>query len=103
MSAETEMELQNLREDLQTLKGDFADLIRSLREDGKTRVEDARMRFWETTQTLGSQAQERLQDLQARGQEAVDSARDHVERRPLTMLFSAFGLGMLIAALMRRD
>ncbi len=100
--SQLEQGFQNLRVDMNKLRSDLADVAQALVEAGKTEAADAKAR-------LQALAQQRLEDVRRamdvardRSQKASDVLKQQVEENPLVSVGLAFGVGMLLGALMKR-
>ena len=91
MAEQTQKEFDALRKDMETLRADMNALTDSLHDLLGEKVERAK--------TSARQAGERVQN---QAQQVRDTVSDQVEERPLTALFTAFGIGMVLGALFSR-
>ena len=99
-------EIQALKRDIEALRTDLDTLLHSLATDGKTRLGSARMRIVDATKALEDLAQERFRDTYQRvrdeGLKAVESTREQVGKRPLTVTLGAFFIGWIMGKMGRR-
>lgn len=105
--AKTADELQALREDIQAMKGDLAQVLESLEEDGEGKWEEIKMKLVDTTKKLEERAAEQLQDAYTaakdEGEKAVGAARKEISKRPLTVVLTSFVIGLLVGSLFSRS
>lgn len=87
----TTKDYATLRDDVDALRKDLANLTEKMRGMSGERFESAR-----------AQAREAAQRVRDRGQAAVDEVGHRIEERPLTSVAVAFGVGMLIGRLLDR-
>jgi len=84
-------DLEELRDDLQVLKQDFAQIINHLQADGESRV-----------QQLKQTAQEKFRDVRAGAAQQVENLGERVQERPVESLLVAFGVGLVTSFLLTR-
>lgn len=91
MAAQNSEEVQALKDDLQTLRQDFAKLTESLKKSVREDVSAGA----DTARASAAQFQDRAREA-TRGLEA------EVAARPLTSVAAAFGVGFLLGKLLDR-
>jgi ElaB/YqjD/DUF883 family membrane-anchored ribosome-binding protein len=89
--AESKDDLQKIREDLDTLRGDVTTLVTSLKALGVDTGQEALNRARRT----GGALRDEVRELQRK-------AEDEISERPLTGVLTCFGLGFLIGMLLDR-
>ncbi len=100
-------EVRAIRRDLQHLKNDLHSLLnRPGNSSVKDRISEVSSQILLSTKELESLAQHKLQDaygyVHDQGQSALTATRKEVTRRPLSSLTAAFGVGMVIGAVLRK-
>ena len=99
-------DLLALKKNLETLRADLAALLATLRDTAKSQMVQAKQRLWESSKTLETEAQSRLDSaygmVKERGMQAHAKMVENVEIRPLTSLAVSFAAGYLLASRMRR-
>lgn len=101
-SEDVQKELNQLREDLQSMRGDMSELVQSIADLGRQRASG-----------LGDEASQQLHDrleqleqtygrAQQRGKEAYGDMERRIRERPLTSLCFALGLGVVLGTLLHR-
>jgi len=104
--AGTAEELKALKEDLERLRADVGDLLRSLKGASEEKIKDARSRLREAAASFESRAEQQIKDAYERvseeGKRVADLGREQVEKRPLTSVFVAFLAGVLVGKLFSR-
>ncbi len=87
--------ISDIKGDVQTLKRDLTDMASGVASEGRAAVQHGYER-----------ASERAHDMMNKGKEEVERAHDslaeYVSKRPITSLAIAFGVGAVLARLMRR-
>ncbi len=89
-STESYPEIDELKEDLASLKQHMSELTASLKRDG---VQEA--------QKVGEKAKEKLGDLKDRGQQGIHHLEDRVKEKPAQSVMIAFAAGFLASMLLR--
>lgn len=91
MAEQTQKDFDAIREDMQALRADLDTLTRSLGDLAGEKADRAKVNV--------RQAGERVQQG---ARQARDTVSGQVEERPMTALFSAFGIGMVLGAVIGR-
>ncbi|MEX1035506.1 MAG: hypothetical protein WDZ54_06080 [Sneathiella sp.] len=89
-SAESYPEINELKEDLASLKSHVSELTASLKRDGFAEADK-----------LGAKAKEKLGELKDRGQDGLHYVEDHVREKPGQSIAIAFAAGFLASMLLR--
>ena len=77
-------EMEELKAELDALKEEIQLLAGSLKEAG---IDQAKATYWRA---------------RVKGDEAASALSEKVEERPLTSIFSAFGIGMVVGLMLNR-
>ena len=88
---DTEKYYEDLRTEVDTLRKDLQSVTQTLRELVTSEGRAARERVRETTA-----------EAQAKGRETVESIGPAIAERPFTSVATAFGVGLMIGALLNR-
>ncbi|MAL78771.1 MAG: hypothetical protein CMN55_06595 [Sneathiella sp.] len=89
-STESYPEINELKEDLASLKKHVSELTAALKKDG-----------YEEADRLGAKAREKLDELKGRGHEGLHHIEDHVRQKPGQSIAIAFAVGFLASLLLR--
>jgi ElaB/YqjD/DUF883 family membrane-anchored ribosome-binding protein len=109
MARNLDKELQDVRTDLNRLRGDFDDV----KETSKREIENLRGKFEAEARDLldrlrsgVGEARERsrhfVEEARDRGGHAVETVEETIEDRPFVSVLAAFGIGVLIGTLLGR-
>jgi ElaB/YqjD/DUF883 family membrane-anchored ribosome-binding protein len=100
------VEFETLKGDVQKLTNDLKDLLHAVGTQGKEKLAENKKRLESALKTLRGEAKEKFGEaydsLKEHSQEAVDLSRKKIEERPLTAVFTALGVGILIGVLVGR-
>jgi ElaB/YqjD/DUF883 family membrane-anchored ribosome-binding protein len=100
------IELETLKGDVTKLANDLKDVLHAVGAQGKEKLEENKKRLEAAIKTLRGEAKEKFgeayESLQEHGKEAVDLSRKKIEERPLTAVFAALGVGVLVGILIGR-
>lgn len=106
METRSEINMQDLKRDLDDLRKDIRGLLKSSHHVTRDRLNDAKTRLWETAQNIESRTEEQLRDayntIRDQGAKAVEVSRQQVEKRPLASLAWSFAAGMVLGRLLLR-
>jgi len=94
-------ELETLRADFAKLQSDVGELVQALKEAGSERVNSARDGVADELRRRRERLEERLGAARDRGRRVADEVGEEVAQRPLTSLLAAFGVGFILAKLMQ--
>ncbi|MAZ02020.1 MAG: hypothetical protein CMN56_02670 [Sneathiella sp.] len=89
-SADSYPEIDELKEDLASLKAHMSELTASLKKDGA-----------EGAEKLSARTKEKLGELKDRGQDGIHHIEDHVREKPGQSIAIAFAVGFLASMLLR--
>ena len=95
-------EMESLKADLTKLREDFAGVTEALKEAGQKKTEDARQGLVDLMTSLMDELRGALGKAKDTGSKSVEAVGHQIELRPLTSLFTAFGVGFVIAKLLHR-
>ena len=105
-SNQTTIEFETLKGDVQKLTSDLKDLLHAVGTQGKEKLAENKKRLEAALKTLRGEAKEKLGEaydsFKEHGQEAVDYSRKKIEERPLTAVFTALGVGVLLGIIIGR-
>ena len=90
-SAESRPEIDELKEDLASLKKHVSELMASMKQDGL-----------EGAGKIGGQAKEKLDELKDRGRQGIQQVEDRVKENPVQSIAIAFAAGFLASMLLRK-
>jgi ElaB/YqjD/DUF883 family membrane-anchored ribosome-binding protein len=100
------IELETLKGDVAKLANDLKDALHAVGAQGKEKLEENKKRLEAAIKTLRGEAKEKIgeayESLHEHGKEAVDLSRKKIEERPLTAVFTALGVGVLLGILIGR-
>lgn len=91
LSDDTNASLQNVKEDLRTLKTDVAGLGRQATEEGRKRLNDT-----------VSVAQDKVSGIKAAGYEELKGIRSYVSENPTQSVAYAFAAGLIFSFIFGR-
>ena len=103
---ESAIELETLKGDVTKLANDLKDVLHAVGTQGKEKLIENKKRLESALKTLRGEAKEKLGEaydsLHEHGKEAVELSRKKIEERPLTAVFTALGVGLLVGILIGR-
>ena len=85
-------ELEDIREDLDSLKVNVVELTKHIKKNGQ-----------QHTQDLKNVLHDRLETLQTSGREQYKNMEKHVKTKPVQSMAAAFVAGLAISMLMKRS
>lgn len=95
-------EMESLKADLTKLREDFAGVTAALKEAGYKKTDDARQGLVDLMNSLLDELRGAMGQAKDTGKKSVETVGHQIEQRPLTSLFTAFGVGFVIAKLLHR-
>lgn len=84
-------EVQTLKQDLASLRGDIGSLAEAVKSAGEQKGEAVYQR-----------AREKSEELRAQGQSTIEQVGHKVDERPMTSVLTAFGTGLLVGLLLNQ-
>ncbi len=93
---ENEMEL---RAELDELRGQMAELLKSLKETGEDKASKLSDKFESEFDYYQKKANKHFNTAYEKGQEGVDAVNTQISANPMTSLLIAFGAGFAISKL----
>ena len=84
-------EVDNIKQDIDSLKSDTIELAKHIKEDGAAKTAEIKEMATERVQTMTEQGKERLKDVESK-----------VKKKPLQSLAIAFAAGLAFSVLMGR-
>jgi len=104
MAGEVDMEV--LKGDVQKLAGDLKEVLHTVGAQSKEKLIENKKRLESALKTLRGEAKEKFDEayeyVREHGKEAVDMGRKKIEEKPLTAVFTALGVGVIIGILIGR-
>lgn len=95
-------DLDALKADLGTIKDDLGVLIRDAAQTGKTVAGEVRDRAGEAAEHLKVKGRAAYDSAKAKGSAAKEAVETHIEDHPFASVGIAFGVGLLVGALLSR-
>jgi ElaB/YqjD/DUF883 family membrane-anchored ribosome-binding protein len=99
-------ELDALKHDVQALRSDLKQLLRSVSQDSRNRLGEVAMKLEGMTRRWTSQAQDKMHDVvdaaREHGYQAARMARKGVQHRPFATTVAAFLGGLIVGRLFMR-
>ena len=89
-STSTSASLDNIKEDIYTLKSDVIELGRTVKVEGLKKIEEATIEL-----------QDKIDNLKKEGAEEVDKVQEYINRNPNQSVGIAFAAGALLALFLR--
>ena len=91
-----------IKDDISALREDVVAAMRDMVEYGRSEAGDTRERLETAVRDRLDRLGEAARVIAARGKRAVDSAERYVEDNPVQSLAIAFGVGVLLGAVLRK-
>jgi len=106
VKAESTVELETLREDVSKLANDLKEMLHNVGAQGKDKLMENKKRLEDAIKTLRGEAKEKFDEayecFREHSKEAVEKSRKQIEEKPLTAVFTALGVGVIIGILVGR-
>ena len=103
---EVSVEMETLKADVTKLSNDLREMLHTVGTQGREKLVENKKRLESALKTLKGQAQEKFEDareyLCEHGKEAVEKSREQIKENPLAAVGIAFGVGILLGALLSR-
>lgn len=94
-------EVDTLKEDIAKLSGDIADVLGVLKKLGAGKIDAVRESLDGEAEKYGEDIRQAYEGAKARGETAADSLEAEITLHPLRSVLVAFGVGYVVAKLMR--
>lgn len=101
-SADLRHDVDAIKDDLSTLKMDVVAAMRDLIEAGKSEAGDKKAQIEDAIRERLDRLNDAAQGVAARGRRVAQSAQHYVEEKPFQSIAVAFGVGLLLGAVLRR-
>ena len=103
---EASVELENLKQDINKLTNDLREMVHTVGAQGKEKLAENKKRLEHALKTLRGDAKEKFDEtydyVREQSKEAVEKSRKQIEERPLTAVFTALGVGVILGVLIGR-
>jgi ElaB/YqjD/DUF883 family membrane-anchored ribosome-binding protein len=103
---EASVELETLKQDISKLSSDLKDMVHTVGAQGKEKLAENKKRLERAIKTLRGEAKEKFDEsyeyVCEHGKEAVEKSRKQIEEKPLTAVFTALGVGVILGILIGR-
>lgn len=84
-------EVENIKQDIETLKSDTIELAKHIKSDSSAKVDE-----------MKEMANDRIHVMTEQGKEQLKNVEKTVKKKPLQSLAIAFATGLAVSALMKR-
>lgn len=101
-AADLRHDVDAIKDDLALLKTDLVAAMRDLMEAGKSGAGEAKEKLEEAVQERLNRVGDAAHSVAERGRRAADTVHRYVEENPFQSLAVAFGVGLLVGAVLRR-
>jgi len=101
-AADLRRDVDAIKDDLTSLKTDLVSAMRDLVEAGKSGAGEAREKIEESLHEKLDKLNAAAGEVADRGRRAARSAQHFVEEKPIQSLAVAFGVGLLLGAVLRK-
>ena len=105
MATVSEVTMEDIKRDLDELRGDLKQML-AARFKARERLSDAKSRLCESAHNLESCTEEQFKDaynaIRRQGTKVVELGRENIEKRPLVILLSTFGIGLVLGRFLLR-
>ena len=98
--ATQEINLESLKKDIDSLKADFKDAIKSIKEMGVERAESAKDKILD--QLNSDEIKKYIDDLKSKGKDSIENVNDAIKEDPIKSIAIAAGVGFLAAWLLKK-
>lgn len=95
-------EIDNIREDVQSLKSNILELSKRVEAEGKLTAADLKVKAQDNLVDLKTTAQENIAKFQNYSKDQLETIEKEVKAKPAQSMAIAFGAGILLSALLRR-
>ncbi|MCX5772074.1 MAG: hypothetical protein NTZ09_17625 [Candidatus Hydrogenedentes bacterium] len=105
MATVSEVTMQDIKRDLDELRGDLKQMVAGGFK-AREKLADAKSRLWKSAHNLESCTEEQFKDaydaIRRQGTRAVELGRENIEKRPLIILLSTLGIGLVLGRFLLR-
>ena len=101
-AADLRHDVDAIKDDIALLKTDLVAAMRDLVEAGKSQAGEARAKIEDSINEKLDKLNAAAGNVADRGRRAAKSAQHFVEERPFQSLAMAFGVGLLVGAVLRK-
>jgi hypothetical protein len=98
--ATQEVNLESLKKDLDSLKADFKNVIKSIKDMGAERAESAKDKI--LNQLNSDEIKKYIDDLKSKGKDSIENVNDAIKEDPIKSIAIAAGVGFLAAWLLKK-
>lgn len=95
-------EMETLRDDMGKLRADISAVAETLKDLGKSRVDDAKASLSGLVDSLKEELLRGWEGARERGKKSVETVEHQIEQRPFISVLAAFGVGVLLGKLLDR-
>ncbi len=101
-AAELRRDMDAIKDDLTSLKTDLVSAMRDLVEAGKSEAGDAKAKIEEALHEKLERLNSAAHGVADRGRRVAQGAQHFVEEKPFQSIAIAFGVGLLLGAVLRK-
>lgn len=98
--ATQEINLESLKKDIDSLKTDLKDIVKSIKDTGTQRVESAKDKILD--QLNSDEIKKYIDDLRLKGKDGIENVNDAIRQDPIKSIAIAAGVGFLAAWLLKK-
>lgn len=98
--ATQETNLESLKKDIDSLKADFKEIMKSIKNIGAERAESAKDKILD--QLNSNEIKKYIDDLRLKGKDGIESVNDRIKQDPIKSVAIAAGVGFLFAWLLKK-
>lgn len=95
-------DIENIRSDVESLKTNIMALSKQVEAEGKLTAADVKAKAKDNIAELRQRMQENISNFQDYSKEQFAVAEKEIKRKPVQSVAIAFGVGVLLSALLRR-
>ena len=98
--ATQETNLESLKKDIDSLKADFKEIMKSIKNIGAERAESAKDKILD--QLNSNEIKKYIDDLRLKGKDGIENVNDAIKQDPIKSIAIAAGVGFLAAWLLKK-
>lgn len=98
--ATQETNLESLKKDIDSLKADFKEIMKSIKNIGAERAESAKDKILD--QLNSNEIKKYIDDLRLKGKDGIESVNDTIKQDPIKSVAIAASVGFLLAWLLKK-